>query len=311
MVQPIDRLQSLLESGDTLQLYLVSDGGAKDDLGSFGWELAIGRTVLWTCKGPTFGLDPRSFRAESYGLISVLVFLDHYLQFFHVIVSATVEHLFYCDNKGLINRIDSSMNYSWTNPNHCLASESDLESGILEILRRLPFKLSLNHVKGHQDEATAVEDLPWEAQMNCHADEYATDYLDNWSEPSKIVPFIPASNASISIAGATITRNVARRLRLAAGSPDIEKHLKHKHGWNDWILQSIDWDNQAKALGTLVYTQELFAIKWAHGLLPTRRHMERMGRAESDLCPSCLETIETATHIFGCDKRQPVARFLS
>ena len=76
-----------------------------------------------------------------------------------------------------------------------------------------------------------------------------------------------------------------------------------KNGWNDRIFQSIDWDAQAKALSTLEYNQELFVTKWAHNLLLTRRHMKRIGQAESDLCPSCLETIETAPHIFACPRR--------
>ncbi len=304
-LQPVARLQQLLESGDQLQLYLVSDGGAKDDLGSFGWELAIGRHILWTCMGPTFGLEPGSFRAESYGMLSAMLFLDHYLRFFQVDTHETIEHLFYCDNQGLLKRIGFALDRSWDNPNHCLASEYDLESGIVDILRQLPVKFSLLHVKGHQDGDIAVEDLPWEAQMNCHADALATDFLDNWANPSKIVPFIPASKVSISIAGATITRNIARRLRLAASSPALEKHIMTKNGWNDWIFHSIDWDAQAQALNTLEYNQELFVVKWAHDLLPTRRHMHRMGRAESNLCPSCLATIETATHIFACPRRLP------
>ena len=292
-VQSVDRLKQLLESGEKLQLNLVSDGGAKGDLGSFGWELAIGRTILWTCMGPTFGLDPGSYRAESYGMLSVMLFLDHYFRFFAVQVSDNIEHLFYCDNQGLINRISFAMNRSWDNPNHCLSSEYDLESGIVDILHRLPVKFSFKHVKGHQDEDNAVDDLPWEAQMNCHADILATDYLDNWSEPSKLVPFIPASKASIAIDRITITRNLARRLRQAASSPKLQEHIMEKNGWNDWIFQSINWDVQAKALSTLAYTQELFVTKWAHNLLPTRRHMYRIKQAESDLCPSCLETIET------------------
>ena len=65
------------------------------------------------------------------------------------------------------------------------------------------------------------------------------------------------------------------------------------NGWNNWIFHSIDWDaQQAKALSTLEYTRELFVTKWAH--------MKHIGQAESDLCPSCLETIETAPHIFAC-----------
>ena len=42
--------------------------------------------------------------------------------------------------------------------------------------------------------------------MNVHADALAADYLNNYSEPSKIVPFIPASKASLTINGETITR---------------------------------------------------------------------------------------------------------
>jgi hypothetical protein len=86
-----------------------------------------------------------------------------------------------------------------------------VESGIVDILKRLPIKFSCLHVKGHQDEETSVAALPWEAQMNCHADACTTDCLDSWSETAKTVPFIPASSqASISIAGVTIARNVAR-----------------------------------------------------------------------------------------------------
>ena len=40
-VQTADRLKELFESGDNLQLCLISDGGTKDDLGSFGWDLAV------------------------------------------------------------------------------------------------------------------------------------------------------------------------------------------------------------------------------------------------------------------------------
>ena len=162
-------------------------------------------------------------------MLSVLLFLAFYVQYFQVEISDTIEHLFYCDNKGLLNRISSSQDRAWHNPNHCLASESDLESGIVDILARLPIAFTFHHVHGHQDADTSVADLPWEAQMNCHADALATDYLENWSEPSKIVPFIPSSHASISIAGVTITRNVARRLRLAASSPALEKHLRTTH----------------------------------------------------------------------------------
>ena len=111
-IQTVDCLTQLLESGDKLQLYRVSDGGAKGNLGSFGWEPMIGRTILWTCMGSTFGLEPGSFRAESYGMLSLKLFFDHYFRFFKVQVSDNVDPLFYCDNQGLINHIAFAMNRS-------------------------------------------------------------------------------------------------------------------------------------------------------------------------------------------------------
>jgi hypothetical protein len=81
--QTVDRLEWLLESGEKLQLDLVSD------YGSFGWELAVGRTIPGTCRGPTFGLHP-----GSYGMLSALFFLELYFRFFQVQVSDNnVEHL--------------------------------------------------------------------------------------------------------------------------------------------------------------------------------------------------------------------------
>jgi hypothetical protein len=142
--------------------------------------------------------------------------------------------------------------------------------------------------------------------MNCSADELATDYLYNFAIISRVVPFIPASKVSMAIDGNTVTRNIARRLRQAASSPALEKYLQDTYHWSDRTLQSIDWDTQAKALSTLEYTVEQFAIKWAHGMLLTRRHMKCIGQAKSDLCPSCLATVETAPHIFACTRRLKV-----
>ena len=120
-------------------------------------------------------------------MLSVMLFLDHYFRFFTAQVSDNVDHLFYCDNQGLFKRF-----WSWDNPNHC-----NLESAIIDILHRLlPVTFSYNHIKGHQDEERAVKDLSWEPQINCHAATYATDYLDSWSDPSKLVTFIPALRAS-------------------------------------------------------------------------------------------------------------------
>jgi hypothetical protein len=64
--------------------------------------------------------------------------------------------------------------------------------------------LKFIHVKNHQDNATAVHLLA--ARMNVQADP-STDYLDNYAQSSKIIPFIQPSQASLTIDGETITED--------------------------------------------------------------------------------------------------------
>jgi hypothetical protein len=158
-------------------------------------------------------------------------------------------------------------------------------------------------MKSHQDDHTAVNLLPWEAQMNVHADHLATDYLDNYAEPSKIIPFIRPSQASLTIQGETITRRFASQLRLAACSPNLEQRLQLHNNWMKQTFQSINWDIPGKALLTLENSPKIFIIKFAHEHLPTQKHMQRIGKAESDKCPSCLQCVETPWHILSCPNR--------
>jgi hypothetical protein len=139
--------------------------------------------------------------------------------------------------------------------------------------------------------------------MNVQANHLATNYLENYSEPSKIIPFIPPSQASLNIAGETITRRFAKRLRQATSSPNLRNRMQIRNSWNAQTFQSINWEAPSKALDTLEHSTQIFITKFAHEHLPTRKHMKRIGEAESDKCPACLHTIETAWHILSCENR--------
>jgi hypothetical protein len=71
------------------------------------------------------------------------------------------------------------------NPSQRLASDFDLVSGILEIIVSLSVSFQNLHVRSHQDDNNKVHLLPWEAQMNVHADALATDSLNNHAELPK------------------------------------------------------------------------------------------------------------------------------
>jgi hypothetical protein len=131
---------------------------------------------------------------------------------------------------------------------------------------------------GHQQK------LPWAAQMDVRADSLATDYLDNYAEPSKIVPFIPASKASLTVNGETIARRFTGRLCQAASGPSIWKCLMSRNQWSRNAFLSINWDVPGKALDTVENSTQIVITKLAHDhYFPTRRYMHIIGQAETGL----------------------------
>ena len=96
-------------------LYLVIDGGTKGDLGSFSWEFAIRRTILWmTCINPTFGRAPDSCWVKSYRMLSVMPFLYHYLSDSSMSISqSTLTIYFIMTIKAFSNKSDV---VPWTGP---------------------------------------------------------------------------------------------------------------------------------------------------------------------------------------------------
>jgi hypothetical protein len=133
-------------------LYIVSDGGASLHKGSFGAGLADDDTVFVKIYGSTKGDAPRSYRAESYGCLAILRFLYHF-RLFHQLDPIISRNKVFCDNKGLISRLDRAAGPQTPFPHHFLCFEINLEMQICDTLQMLAISLTYHHVKGHQDGA--------------------------------------------------------------------------------------------------------------------------------------------------------------
>jgi hypothetical protein len=132
-------------------------------------------------------------------------FYKRAFQHFNTTIDQSITHDSYCHSEPLLLRIQRLLHRPWVNPSQCLALDFNLKSGVLDNIVSLSISFQHLHVRSHQDDNTKVHLLPWEGQMNVHADTLATDYLDNCAEPSKIAPFIPAAQASLTINSKTIT----------------------------------------------------------------------------------------------------------
>jgi hypothetical protein len=132
-------------------LYVVSDGGAAKELGSFGAVLASDDTIFVTLSGSTEGATPGSFRAESYGCLAIFRLLLHFCHYYYQLDTIGTLNNFFCDNLGLVTRLNHAAGPLQPFPRHFLRSDIDLELQILETIRLLDLSLSYTHVLGHQD----------------------------------------------------------------------------------------------------------------------------------------------------------------
>jgi hypothetical protein len=113
--------------------------------------------------------EPRSFRAESYGMLTTLRFLLHYITFWRVIpILSQLVHNKYTNSKSLLQRIHASQDrFFFQSPKACMTSEFYIEVAILQTLAALPLITQLHHMKGHQDlEQLKTLHISWEAHLN-------------------------------------------------------------------------------------------------------------------------------------------------
>jgi hypothetical protein len=283
----VDRrgLLDALRSAD--HLYLASDGGAANQRGSFGALLATCfGSILIKCGGRALGADPRSFRAEGYGILAIL-WLALHLRHFYITGNPSLRFQLYCDSKSLLKRIEASRRLSRTIPHRFLFSEVDVEMQIISVLQAISTKVLLDHVEGHQDTKYPDEPLSWAAQLNMRCDEIATLHLETATTPLPTVTYLPASHMSLSIGPHTVTHHIQNQLRTFAGLPGLRAHLYRHHSWDSHLtFDLIDWPIFHQATLTIIFLRRLFTIKWISSLLPFQHQQFSYQQSPSANCPS-------------------------
>jgi hypothetical protein len=101
-----EKLQALSE------IILVSDGGAVDDYGLYGWVVGnLDGDRIAKGSGSVFGCDPRSYRAGGHGAKTGMLFLIHCFRYCHVPIPPS-KFTFYCNNEGLLKKLTYLRSYN-------------------------------------------------------------------------------------------------------------------------------------------------------------------------------------------------------
>jgi hypothetical protein len=199
--------------------------------------------------GSVFGFDPRSYRAEGHGAKASHLFLIHCFLYCEQPIPSG-QFTFYCDNQGLLKKLMYLRSYKKAVYATCLHSEWDIISSVHRLQSRFESPPELLHVKGHQNDDSAVDDLDLSALLNIEADKLATQELQEYSSVKYIVPFDPSSEIQLNIQGRTVTRQIGSAIHTQQHLEALWQYYCKRFRWDKPIFEKIDWQHFA-----MVYTR--------------------------------------------------------
>jgi hypothetical protein len=243
----LSTLQSELPFGNIFQLLhntnshplAVCDGSVQSSQGTFGWVLATSRPrrILLRCSGPAYGAFMDSYRAESYGLLSVTTLLHLLSNYFNRQLPPIA---IWCDNLAVVTTIHSIISRSRPAfPNDTLRPSWDIIQAICRNFGLHP-QLSLAHVRGHQDRDSDPHTLPFPAQLNIQANSLATAFQHHTAHADESGPMIPGTGCHLVIHNRTIHSHHRRRIRIRRGHQRLLQYIGEKHHLSAEVTSQID-----------------------------------------------------------------------
>ena len=312
VIHHMDKWEKMLLQGLVLQVsqeeflrlvseptLVASDGSVQGSRASFAWVMStVDGNRFATCVGPALGLKPTSYRAEGYGILSLVRFLHLIKQQFNTQIDCHVV----CDNEAMVKRTRSPNDVTKVYPNETLASDWDVLAEIWSTLHQnnLADSITVQHIKGHSDKHKPYQELTLLQQLNVDADSMADSYIQqHWDDEYHEVPLLPTSGAQLNLEQGTVTYKMKRELRLARTEGPLRDYLCEKNKWSRETFDSIDWEDHRRALNRLNKHRTIL-IKYLNGIAPVGKLVHEYDPKYPANCPSCQEPIETQDHLFVC-----------
>ena len=254
------------------------------------------------CSGPAYGAKESSYRSEGYGILSPTRFLLHLFQYHQC--EPKWNYQYSADNESILNKLIEDLKYDLPYPNTTLEPDWDIRQQIKETVLEIGRPHDFVHVRGHQDDKTPYDVLPFEAKLNVDADHEAVRFNTANPERRPLVPRLPCNRAQLLIQGETVTGHYRTALRYAALAPPLLSYMLRKFDWTPEARDSINWTAHSLAIGRLTHRRRQL-IKLNFEILPTARRVSKYD-GSSDLCPRCKAESETIDHVIRCSHEDAV-----
>ena len=259
---------------------------------AFRWPLSVSGKEVIKNNGPALGSEESSHRAEGYGQLSLFVVLKTLFEFADIPFDVPIKYG--CDNQGLLTRVRERQKYTDLYPNATLSPDWDIVEAIIAYRQRFT-AISQEHVKGHQDEKKAFDDLPPMVQLNVLADQYAGEYQAEAGMSRPLVPMLPTTRCQLTVAGKTVTRGITKRLHQHHATKRIKPKFIKLHGIAN--ESDLDWTTFHAAVARFPHKRWL--KKFLTDTLPSDYHRAHYGKIASGRCPHCGGR-NTFHHRFQC-----------
>ena len=288
-------------------ILVVSDGSCKDGCGSFGWAIGTQFELLWEGAGVARGSPMTAYRAEAYGKLAWLCFLEHYSTFMGIEIKCEI--LSYCDNSEVIKQ--SRFNKNPASAGEAKRADYDVINQIQEVQEQLRKRSKLRqsqHVKGHQDKTKDQSALTRQEELNIHVDAIAGRALKHTlsgATPPKMIA-LPACRAYLLSSGEIQTSKELWTCRWKWSDFRIQKYHCARLGISSKTLHRINWEAFRIARKRLTTTEQAFATKLMTRWLPTGHQVQKYG-GQLTACHRCGDN-ETVDHLFQCKSNKNWSR---
>ena len=302
--QDNDDMPLILDAIRNNTLHVVSDGSyfPEDHVGAAGWVM---QTHSGTARisgsqvTPGTKLQQNACRSEIAGIYYAMLHLYQYCQLGNITSGSILIH---CDGLSAIQAINRAPAKVST-----AKKNFDLLNSIISLRLKLPLKITLEHIQGHQDLGTAYHKLSTLAQLNILADDLAkskaTQSLQHSLQiPSSSLPFSPCDIMIYTKVEGTLKINtdLVSSLRYLITRDYLFLYWIGKKNL-EAVSKKVDWELRNKSASNKTRSEQQWLCKHTTGFCGVGTMLVKYKYQTHSNCPRCGESSEKPNHVLQCN----------
>lgn len=305
----------------------ASDGSLRHDaratMGSHGY--ALGRKGVREVEVTGSGASPRSdsmssLTTEHCGLIGLLVILHilcrmYLLQEDECFGSVVI----WIDNKQVVERSNTAQ--EMINISDYAAPEQDLWSLTTELIAKLPIRVEIRWIKGHQNQNNKGEPIhgPFtqEVELNIVVDKLANEGMGENEGRVLQRPNLSHSVVSVYDRSGVMINDVRSYISKTMNGQRMQEYILQSKGWDENIFLSVDWEGIEAMMTTTNSIRRIKIVKMMNNWQNTGRQKGKIRDAKlkigtetpiipsiddktCHLCPAGCNEEEASLHYLHC-----------